>query len=192
MAIKGIVGAGGKLYLRTESGLHTLKNNGKEPGGGLTITLSETIATPFMALFGIPSMTVSATATIPTAGVYVTNRELSDIGNSSSSKWAPITHTFTFMVNENGSITTFSWGNSANLHGWSMDQPEDLAASSQALMNGDATEVAPFVMEPFFQQAYDQLNIPANNHSNWIVTDNCKTETIKLKNLAFKLAGFNP
>ena len=31
MAIKGIVGAGGKLYLRTESGLHTLKNNGKEP-----------------------------------------------------------------------------------------------------------------------------------------------------------------
>jgi hypothetical protein len=31
MAIKGIVGAGGNLYLRTESGLHTLKNNGKEP-----------------------------------------------------------------------------------------------------------------------------------------------------------------
>jgi len=31
MSIKGIVGAGGTLYLRTESGQHTLKNNGKEP-----------------------------------------------------------------------------------------------------------------------------------------------------------------
>ena len=30
-AIKGMVGAGGKLYVRTDSGLHTFKDNGKEP-----------------------------------------------------------------------------------------------------------------------------------------------------------------
>lgn len=52
MAIKGIVGAGGKLYLRTESGLHTLKNNGKEPRDWDKAQFSSTPGEgPFMEFF---------------------------------------------------------------------------------------------------------------------------------------------
>ena len=52
MAIKGIVGAGGKLYMRTESGLHTLKNNGKEPRDWDKAQFSSTPGEgPFMEFF---------------------------------------------------------------------------------------------------------------------------------------------
>jgi hypothetical protein len=52
MAIRGIVGAGGKLYLRTESGLHTLKNNGKEPRDWDKAQFSSTPGeSPFMEFF---------------------------------------------------------------------------------------------------------------------------------------------
>jgi len=37
------------------------------------------------------------------------------------------------------------------------------------------------------RKAYDQLNNPENEHANGIVTNNCKTETQKLNDLAWKL-----
>jgi hypothetical protein len=52
MAIKGMVGARGKLYVRTDSGLHTLKNNGKEPRDWDKAQFSSTPAdSPFMDFF---------------------------------------------------------------------------------------------------------------------------------------------
>jgi hypothetical protein len=52
MAIKGIVGAGGKLYPRTESGLHRLKSNGKEPRDWDKAQYSSTPGDgPFMEFF---------------------------------------------------------------------------------------------------------------------------------------------
>ncbi|MGA9071365.1 MAG: RHS repeat-associated core domain-containing protein [Terracidiphilus sp.] len=130
----------------------------------------------------------------PNAGTYVTNRDLSAIGDSSRSKLDPITHTFTFTVNEDGSITTYSWGNSANLRGWSMNQPEDLTAASDSLNHGNATEVAPFAMADFYQKAFDQMNHSWNDHGNGLVTNNCKTETQDLGQTALWYAfhHYNP
>lgn len=112
---------------------------------------------------------------------YVTNRQLAAVGDNALPWWDPISHTFTFSTNPDGSIAaTYSWGNAANLTGWNLNQPEDMAAALQALQNGDAQLVAPSSMDPFYRQAFDQLNNPANNHTNLIVGRDCKTETTNL------------
>ncbi len=65
-----------------------------------------------------------------------------------------------------------------------LNQPEDIKAAEQALRNGDAQKIAPSFVDPYYRKAFDQLNNPANNHTNGILTNNCKTETVKLNDLA--------
>jgi uncharacterized protein RhaS with RHS repeats len=122
---------------------------------------------------------------------YVTNRSL---GGSTALPWSdPISHTFTFSTNPDGSIAnTYSWGNAANLTGWNLNQPEDMKAAAQALQNGDAQKVGPDYMDPFYQQAFNLLNNPANNHTNLIVGRNCKTETKNLGQNAKQLFDSSP
>jgi uncharacterized protein RhaS with RHS repeats len=121
---------------------------------------------------------------------YVTNRQLAATGSTDAAPaWDPITHTFTFSTNDDGSIAaTYSWGDAANVTGWNLNQPQDMAAAAQALKNGDATLVAPSSMDPFYRKAFNLLNNSSNNHANWVITNNCKTETQKLGQLAWKLA----
>jgi len=117
---------------------------------------------------------------------YVTNRVIG--GGPALPWWDPLSHTFTFSTNPDGSIAnTYSWGNSANPTGWNLNQPEDLAAARQALQNGDAQQVGDSSMDPFFQQAFNQLNNPANKHMNGLVGRNCKTEATNLDVLAHQL-----
>lgn len=117
---------------------------------------------------------------------YVTNRVIG--GGPALPWWDPISHTFTFSTNLDGSIAnTYSWGNSANPTGWNLNQPEDMKAASQALQNGDAQLVGDDYMDPFYRQAFDQLNNPANNHTNLVVGRNCKTETTNLDLRAHQL-----
>jgi len=119
---------------------------------------------------------------------YVTNRDLSALGTSARPWSNPLTHTFTFSTNPDGSVVnTYSWGNAANLQGWNLNQPEDIKAAAQALQNGDAQKVAPSFVDPYYRKAFDQLNKPENNHANGVITNNCKTETVKLNDLAWKL-----
>ncbi|AMZ71426.1 MULTISPECIES: RHS repeat-associated core domain-containing protein [Pseudomonas] len=119
---------------------------------------------------------------------YVTNRDLSVVGTSARSWSNPATHTFTFTTNHDGSVeSTYSWGNSANLEGWNLNQPEDISAAEQSLKNGEAKKVGPAFMDSYYRIAFDKLNIPANNHSNGIILNNCKSETANLNNLAWKL-----
>jgi hypothetical protein len=69
----------------------------------------------------------------------------------------PLSHTFTFSTNPDGSIAnTYSWGNTANPTGWNLNQPEDIAAALQALQNGDAQLVANSNVDPFYVQAFNQ------------------------------------
>jgi hypothetical protein len=52
MAIKSLVGAEGTLYIHTDTGLHTLKNNGKEPRDWDKAQFSTTPGdSPFMGFF---------------------------------------------------------------------------------------------------------------------------------------------
>jgi len=107
----------------------------------------------------------------------------------------PLSHTFTFTTGANGAVNnTYSWGNSANTHGWNYNQPEDMSAASEALGNGDATKIGNSSFDPFVNQAFNDLNKPENEHANWGVCNNCKSEANNLANLAHSLqnAAQNP
>ena len=119
---------------------------------------------------------------------YIANRDIAAFGNSAQPSSDVLTHTFTFSTNPDGSIAhTYSWGNDANLRGWNLDQPNDISIAAQALKQGIADKVAPNFMDAYYRKAYDQLNRPENEHTNLLVTNNCKTETKKLNDLAWKL-----
>lgn len=119
---------------------------------------------------------------------FVANRDLSAFGNSARPSSDVVTHTFTFSTNPDGSIAhTYSWGNDANLKGWNLNQPIDMSTAAQAIQQGVAQRVAPSFMDPYYRKAYDQLNRPENEHSNGVVVNNCKAETKKLNDLAWKL-----
>lgn len=122
---------------------------------------------------------------------YKINRDLARFGDSAARRWNPITHTFTVVTNADGSIAhTFSWGNDANLKGWSIDQDLDLTTAREALDNNLAERVGGSELDPYVQKAFDLLNKKENEHSNWIVANNCKTETNKLINGAKSLQAF--
>jgi hypothetical protein len=90
-------------------------------------------------------------------------------------------HTFTFTTNPDGTIKhTYSWGNTANTKGWNKDQPEDIAAAKEALKNGDNWNEGGKDLDPFVDQAFNELNKKENEHQNLWVGRNCKTETAKL------------
>ena len=119
---------------------------------------------------------------------YVANRNFSVSGTSALPSRDVVSHTFTFSTNRDGSIAaTYSWGNSANLQGWNLNQPEDISAAQQALQNGYAQKVAPSFMDIYYSQAFNQLNNPAYNHLNGVLINNCKTETGNLNTRAWLL-----
>ncbi|MFZ1548713.1 MAG: Ig-like domain-containing protein [Candidatus Nitrotoga sp.] len=119
---------------------------------------------------------------------FVANRDLSAFGNSARPSSDVVTHTFTFSTNPDGSIAhAYSWGNDANLRGWNLDQPIDMSTAALTIQQGVAQRVAPSFMDPYYRKAYDQLNRPENEHSNGVVVNNCKVETKKLNDLAWKL-----
>jgi hypothetical protein len=61
-----------------------------------------------------------------------------------------------------------------------MDYPLDRATAEQALRENLVERVGPSELDPFIQQAFDELNRSENNHVNKIIYDNCKTETKRL------------
>jgi uncharacterized protein RhaS with RHS repeats len=90
-------------------------------------------------------------------------------------------HTFTFTTNPDGTIKhTYSWGNTANTKGWNKDQPEDIAAAKEALKNGYNWNEGGKDLDPFVDQAFNELDKKENEHQNLGVARNCKTETAKL------------
>ena len=117
-----------------------------------------------------------------TAQSYVVSRDLSALGDESRSRWNPLTHTFTVTTDSKGNILhTYSWGNSANLKGWNLDQPIDIKAAREALDNNLAQPT--LASSSCVEQAYKKLNKKENEHVNLFITRNCKQET---NNLLFK------
>ncbi len=106
--------------------------------------------------------------------------------------WNPITHSFV-ATTEGGVIHTYSWGNTPDQftqNGWNENKPEDLVAAWEAIReNGYLESLEPKGTEgrldPYIKKAFEILkNDPASNHRNGGVVINCKTEAIRLLNVA--------
>nr|WP_153101559.1 RHS repeat-associated core domain-containing protein [Paraburkholderia hayleyella] len=112
---------------------------------------------------------------------YIINRDLAAFGDSARSRWNIVTHTFTATTKSDGSIAhTYSWGNDANLMGWNQDQLLDIKTAREAINQGLAEKVGGPEMDLAIFQAYRDLDRKENEHANWILFRNCKTETGKL------------
>jgi len=118
---------------------------------------------------------------------YLVNRDLAVLGDSARSRYNPITHTFVVTTNPDGSITTYSWGNDANPHGWNLNQPLDIKTAKEALEKDLAEYIGSAELDKFIKDAFDQLKDPSNNHANGLVMNNCKEEAGNLIDLAKRL-----
>ena len=73
------------------------------------------------------------------------------------------------------------------MRGWSIDQSLDLKTAREALKSEKAERVGDSKLDPYVQKAFDLLNNKNNEHANWIVYCNCKTETNKLVSVSKSL-----
>jgi len=123
------------------------------------------------------------------------NRVLYALDPSGTATLAPLTHTFIYTTNPDGSLEhTYSWGNVyENGDGvWRMDRLEDQNAANQAIANpsvrGD--RIGDSTLDPYVAQAYQDLSTDPNSpslHANWIVANSCKTEATRLSQEATEL-----
>jgi len=119
---------------------------------------------------------------------YAFNRDLGAFGSSARPMNDVLTHTATVTTNPDGSIAhTYSWGNEANPRGWNLDQSLDIKTAREALDKGYAQKISPAFMDAYYRKAFNQLNKPQFEHSNGVITNNCKTETGNLNERAWSL-----
>jgi hypothetical protein len=114
---------------------------------------------------------------------YICNRKIgAKGGDTSRSINNPATHTFIFITDENGNVTgTFSWGNSADPHGWNFNQIEDIEAAEGALRRGRARWTGDRDFDNCINRAFDVMRQAENSrHMNLILFLNCKTEAMNL------------
>ncbi|MEA3479762.1 MAG: RHS repeat-associated core domain-containing protein, partial [Bacteroidota bacterium] len=123
---------------------------------------------------------------------YRQNRVLGMLDSKGTATRAPLTHSFVYTTNSDGSLKhTYSWGNVyEDGNGvWRKDRPEDVNAANQAINNpavrGDrvGNSTLDSHVDRLFNQWRDDLNHPSR-HANWIVYNNCKTEATRLINAA--------
>ncbi|MBK7575342.1 MAG: RHS repeat-associated core domain-containing protein [Elusimicrobia bacterium] len=133
----------------------------------------------------------------PTNGVDITGtdtyKQNRDIGQDEvTANWDPISHTFVFTTNPDGSLKdTYSWGNANNPKGWSKNQSEDRKAAEDALKKSVndpnyLNRIGDSSLDQYIEDAYTELDVPENEHLNFGVALNCKTEANKLSKLAKK------
>jgi len=97
-----------------------------------------------------------------------------------------LTHTFVYTTNANGSVKhTYSWGNTANLNGWNLDQPEDMRAANSAQSHWwGSIKMGDDEMDGYVDKAFHLLINPAFNHANGLIAKNCKSEAWNLLSTA--------
>jgi RHS repeat-associated protein len=128
---------------------------------------------------------------------HETFRQNRDIGQTEvTSNSDPYSHTFIFTTNPDGTVAhTYSWGNEANIRGWSKDQPEDRIAAINALERASGApgylnrlnKLGDSTLDPHVEKAFKELDKKENEHQNLGVARNCKTEATKLENRAKEL-----
>ena len=125
-------------------------------------------------------------ATDPTGlDTYWQNRALG--GTDRRWNYNKYSHSFIFTTNPDGTIShTYSWGNSANTHGWNEDQPEDINAANQAIRDNATEWRGDSDLDPYIDQAFHEKDNPANEHG-WRPWNTCKTEARSLLRRAHEL-----
>ncbi|WP_282808918.1 RHS repeat-associated core domain-containing protein, partial [Hafnia alvei] len=165
-----------------ESGLHYNRHRYYDPTIGRYITQDPIGLDGGMSFYSYPVdplQFIDPLGLTQTAQSYVVSRDLSALGEESRSRWNPLTHTFTVTTDSKGNILhTYSWGNSANLKGWNLDQPIDIKTAREALDNNLAQPT--LASSSCVEQAYKKLNKKENEHVNLFITRNCKQETNNL------------
>jgi RHS repeat-associated protein len=182
-------------YFDDESGLHYNRYRYYDPGAGRYVSKDPIALAGGMNKFSYSNQNPTRSVDPLGLDTYVVNRDLQISGNSARSRSNPITHTFTAVTNSDGSIAhTYSWGNEANLRGWSIDQPLDLNTARQAIANGLAEKVGDANLDRYVADAYNNLDKREYEHSNWILANNCKMETNNLIKFARRLQqeAWNP
>ena len=66
------------------------------------------------------------------------------------------------------------------MQGWSKNQPEDRKAAEAALRIKLPRWEGGEDFDQKIDEAFDELNRPQNQHRNWVIINNCKSETEKL------------
>jgi len=118
---------------------------------------------------------------------YIANRGFG-VNGQAKCRCDPGTHTFVFTTSADGGVNhTYSWGNTANVSGWNLDAPEDIAAAKAALQLGFAEAFAGSYLDPFVEKAFSRLNKKSNEHLNGFILYNCKYEAGNLLSLADEL-----
>ncbi len=120
---------------------------------------------------------------------YKINRKLG--GDEARAKGNPVSHTFYAVQHQDGTIETYGWGSEfdANNNGlWSKNLPQDIKAATEAINNGEAWLKGDSSLDPFIEQAYNQIRgDDGSKHRNWWIANNCKWEGLKLNRLARKM-----
>ncbi len=115
------------------------------------------------------------------------NRVLGFLPGAGTATRAPLTHTFIYTTNPDGSLNhTYSWGNIFDDDGngfWVVDQEMDEIAAIQAIADpsvrgpriGDAS------LDPYVEAAFQTLDAdPSSLHPNGWICNNCKSEATRL------------
>lgn len=109
------------------------------------------------------------------------------------SKYNPISHTFVFTTNPDGTIKDiYSWGTDENTCGWTKKSGKELSgpdyeAAKRALeMGGNYLDkLGDSSLDPFIHDAYEEMK--DQQHKNGLLRNNCKTEAHKLIDRAEEL-----
>jgi len=109
---------------------------------------------------------------------YRQNRVLAVLSSGGTATTAPVTHTFLYTTNPDGSLAhTYSWVNAE----WQFDEDIDMNAARQATQNPDVR--GPLVgdarLDPYIDEVTREWHSDPDHpshHKNRIIYDNCKTE----------------
>jgi hypothetical protein len=103
-----------------------------------------------------------------------------------------LTHTFIAVKHKDGSIDTYSWGNTYDENGngiWWRNHPNDLAAAHEALDKKEkmATKEGDHDLDPFVEEAFDEKRNDEDGKHQFFWENNCKHEADRLIDRAIEL-----
>ena len=108
------------------------------------------------------------------------------------SNYMPISHTFTYTTNPDGSLKdTYSWGN--DNHSWKKNKCEDKKAAEEAIKDKSGQYEGGGDFDTYINSTFNAFSTEGSGHDhpNGWIWNNCKTETAQLINTARQVQGIS-